>query len=203
VFNLTHSLHRKFRDAKAFYASYTLVVVLAAGIVLIPGAPLGLLTTAVQALAGVLLPSASVFLLLLCNDSEVLGPWTNPRWLNGIAGIIIGLLLTLSGTLVVTTLFPSLSAPEVVVWIAGSLAAGSAAAYGWLRLRGARPPVPASADFATMSRSERARWRMPPLALLKPVAWSPVMKLTIVVMWVYLVISVLLLIVKAVQLAAG
>ena len=35
---------------------------------LIPGAPLGVITEAVQALAGVLLPSASVFLLLLCND---------------------------------------------------------------------------------------------------------------------------------------
>src|SRR5258705_8291486 len=125
VFNLRHSLHRKFRDAKAFYASYTLVVVLAAGIVLVPGAPLGLLTTAVQALAGVLLPSASVFLLLLCNDPEVLGPWTNPRWLNAIAAIIIGLLLTLSGTLVVTTLFPGLSAPDVVVLIAAILAVGS------------------------------------------------------------------------------
>jgi len=44
---------------------------------------------------------------------------------------------------------------------------------------------------------------MPPLALLKPVVWSPVMKITITVMWVYLVISVLLLIVKAVQLAVG
>ncbi len=42
---------------------------------LIPGAPLGLITTSVQALAGVLLPSATVFLLLLCNDREVLGPW--------------------------------------------------------------------------------------------------------------------------------
>ena len=41
------------------------------------GAPLGLITEAVQALAGVLLPSASVFLLLLCNDREVLGPWRN------------------------------------------------------------------------------------------------------------------------------
>ncbi len=45
-------------------------------------------------------------------------------------------------------------------------------------------------------------WRMPPLALLKPVVWSPVTKLTIAVLWAYLVISVLLLIVKAVQLAA-
>ncbi len=243
VFNLKHSLRRKFRDAKAFYGSYAVVVVLAAGIVLVPGAPLGLLTTAVQALAGILLPSASVFLLLLCNDPQVLGPWANRRWLNVVAGIIIGLLLTLSGALVVTTLFPGLSAPVVVVWIAVVLAAGSALAYAWLRLglnswtlaarvlalmrirvpakaeRGARGragasrpggrqagasrPAPAVAGYAELTRAERAHWRMPPLALLKPVTWSPVTKLTIAVMWAYLVISVLLLIVKAAQLAAG
>ena len=79
---------------------------------LIPGAPLGLLTTTVQALAGVLLPSASVFLLLLCNDPEVLGPWMNPRWLNILAGVIIATLLVLSGTLVITTLFPSFNSAE-------------------------------------------------------------------------------------------
>jgi Mn2+/Fe2+ NRAMP family transporter len=207
VFNLQHSLHRKFRDAKAFYASYTVVVVLAAGIVLVPGAPLGLLTTAVQALAGVLLPSASVFLLLLCNDPEVLGPWTNARWLNVGAATIIGLLLALSGTLVVTTLFPRLSAPLVVVCIAGALAAGSLMAFGWLRLAAARrPPAatpPGRREVAAMSRAERSSWRMPPLALLKPVTWSPVTKLTIAVMYGYLVISVLLLIVKAIQLGTG
>jgi Mn2+/Fe2+ NRAMP family transporter len=46
-------------------------------IVLIPGSPLGLITEGVQVLAGVLLPSATVFLLLLCNDKDVLGPWVN------------------------------------------------------------------------------------------------------------------------------
>jgi NRAMP (natural resistance-associated macrophage protein)-like metal ion transporter len=213
IFNIKHSLHRKFRDAKAFYTSYTVVVVLAAAIVLVPGAPLGLLTTAVQALAGVLLPSASVFLLLLCNDPQVLGPWTNRRWLNVVAGIIIGLLLTLSGTLIVTTLFPSLSAPHVVVWIAVIFGAGSALTYGWLRFTIAhrtrsrqvavRRAGQARADFAAMSRAERASWRMPPLALLKPVDWSPLTKLTIAVLWGYLVVSVLLLIVKAIQIGTG
>ncbi|WP_425276302.1 hypothetical protein [Streptomyces carpinensis] len=74
------------------------MVALAAAIVLIPRAPLGLITTAVQALAGLLLPSASVFLLLLCNDRAVLGPWVNPRWLNTLAAVIIAVLLTLSGS---------------------------------------------------------------------------------------------------------
>ena len=105
VFGMKHSLHRSFRDAKQFYPIYAALVVVAAGIVLIPGAPLGLITTAVQALAGVLLPSASVFLLLLCNDREVLGPWVNKPWLNIVAIIIVGVLLTLSATLVIGTLF--------------------------------------------------------------------------------------------------
>jgi hypothetical protein len=44
---------------------------------------------------------------------------------------------------------------------------------------------------------------MPPLALLKPVTWSPGMRLGMALLWGYLVISVLLLVVKAVQLAGG
>jgi Mn2+/Fe2+ NRAMP family transporter len=79
VFGLRHSLHRGVRGAKGFYAIYGGIVAVAAAVVLIPGSPLGLLTEGVQTLAGVLLPSASVFLLLLCNDREVLGPWVNGR----------------------------------------------------------------------------------------------------------------------------
>jgi Mn2+/Fe2+ NRAMP family transporter len=227
VFGLRHSLHRKFRDAKPFYASYAGMIALAAGIVLIPGTPLGLLTTAVQALAGVLLPSASAFLLLLCNDEDVLGPWVNPRWLNALAGVIIGVLLILSGTLVVTTLFPRFDAARVVIWLSALLLAAAAAGGGWLwrtRLRRPRPsprphaatsprphaatsPRPLAATSprsnAGMSPAQRQSWRMPPVALLKPVTWSPGMRLGIGLLWGYLAISVLLLIVKAVQLAGG
>ena len=79
VFGTKSSLHRRFADAKRFYAIFTAHDRLPPpAIVLIPGAPLGVITESVQALAGVLLPSASVFLLLLCNDREVLGPWRNP-----------------------------------------------------------------------------------------------------------------------------
>ena len=54
-----------------------------------------------------------------------------------------------------------------------------------------------------MSAAERLNWRMPPLALLKPADWSVARKVTLLAMYGYLVISVLLLIVKAVQLAHG
>ncbi len=203
VFGIKHSLHRKFKDAKPFYASYTAMIALSAGIVLIPGAPLGLLTTAVQALAGILLPSASVFLLLLCNDREVLGPWLNPRWLNIVASFIIGVLLMLSGTLVVTTLFSGLNAAKVAIWLSVGLLAGAALAGAGLRLTSSRRPARRPHPRTTMSAAERMNWRMPPLALLKPVEWSSGTKLGVLLLRGYLVVSVLLLIVKAVQLGGG
>jgi hypothetical protein len=162
----------------------------------------------VQALAGVLLPSASVFLLLLCNDPEVLGPWVNQRWLNVVAGVIIGVLLTLSGTLVVSTVFPHLNVAAVAIVVALALIVAGGGAGLWLELiqrRGQRTqrgprcrPVP-----PRMSEQERRNWRMPPLALLKPVQWSPATKLGMLLLRGYLVVSVILLAVKAVQLGGG
>jgi Mn2+/Fe2+ NRAMP family transporter len=204
VFNMKHSLHRKFKDAKGFYATYTAQVAVAAGIVLIPGAPLGLITTSVQALAGVLLPSASVFLLLLCNDPEVLGPWVNARWLNVVAGFIISVLLLLSGTLMAGTLFPNVNSAQVAIWLAVVFAVGAAVAATVIRIRWRRAGSPPKATArAAVSRSERASWRMPPIALLKPVVWAPATRLAMLVLRGYLVVSVLLLIVKAVQLGRG
>jgi Mn2+/Fe2+ NRAMP family transporter len=203
VFGLKHSLHRSWRDAKPFYATYAAMIAASAGIVLIPGTPLGLLTTAVQALAGVLLPSASVFLLLLCNDPEVLGPWRNSRWLNLLASVIIGVLLVLSGTLVITTLFPSFNSSAVAIWLAIGFVAAAVLTVGGLWLTRSRRPARVPHPKTAMTRAERLNWRMPPLALLKPVQWSTGTKLGVLTLRGYLVISVLLLIVKAVQLGTG
>ncbi|MEV4969552.1 NRAMP family divalent metal transporter [Streptomyces scopuliridis] len=200
VFNLRHSLHRGFREAKQFYTSYSLLVLVAAAIVLIPGAPLGLITEAVQALAGLLLPSASVFLLLLCNDSEVLGPWVNPRWLNALATVIIAVLLLLSGTLMATTLFPALDVARLVTWLAIALVIGLATAAATMftaRRRSPRPRTPA------MTHADKLAWRMPPVTLLRPVRWSPGTRLGMTVLRGYLILSVLLLLFKAVRLGGA
>jgi Mn2+/Fe2+ NRAMP family transporter len=84
VLGVKHSLHRRFRDARTFHGCFAAFVITAAATVLIPGAPLGAITTLVQALAGILLPVALVLLLTLCNDRELVGPLTNPRGLNAI-----------------------------------------------------------------------------------------------------------------------
>ena len=83
-------------------------------LVLIPGSPLGLLTEAVQTLAGVLLPSATVFLLVLCNDRQVLGPWVNSTKLNVFTGAVIWVLVLLSIILTASVMYPDISGEAIV-----------------------------------------------------------------------------------------
>jgi Mn2+/Fe2+ NRAMP family transporter len=158
VFGLKHSLHRGFGDAKPFCLSYTGMAVVAAAVVLIPGAPLGLITTAVEALAGLLLPSATVF-LLLCNDREVLGPWANRPWLNGIAGVIVGVLLLLSGILMATTIFPNLNVVSIAIGLGVAFAVCAVATSGVLwrirRRRPERPVLEQLAETLTMTLGDR------------------------------------------------
>jgi NRAMP (natural resistance-associated macrophage protein)-like metal ion transporter len=198
-FNARHSLHRNLFEAPGFYASFAGLLALAAGIVLIPSAPLGLITTAVQALAGVLLPSASVFLLLLCNDKAVLGPWVNRPWLNALAAFIIGVLIILSLILVLTTIFPSINV-TLLLTVLGALLLAALGVGALMYMLRPRAVVAAAPD----AREEhRDTWRMPPLALLDRPQWSRGRTAAMWALRVYLVLAVVLLLVKAIQLGAG
>jgi Mn2+/Fe2+ NRAMP family transporter len=196
IFGLRHSLHRGVREAKLFYGSYTGMVALAAAITLIPRAPLGLITTAVQALAGILLPSATVFLVLLCNDRAVLGPWVNKPWLNAVAGLIVSVLLLLSLVLVVTTVIPTVDVTKLVLVLGSVMTALFVGGGVWLwRSQRRAEPVP------EVSRAERESWRMPALALLERPKMSPVRRIAMLTLSGYLVVAIVLLAVKAVELA--
>jgi Mn2+/Fe2+ NRAMP family transporter len=197
VFGAKHSLNRGPLDAKVFYGSFTLMVMVAAGIVLIPQAPLGLITTSVQALAGVLLPSATVFLLLLCNDHQVLGPWSNPPWLNAIASVIVGVLVELSLILMVSTMFPKVDVTQLFAYLSAVFLVGFAGmAIHAVRNR----PTAAALEVPEISPEKRSTWTMPPLALLERPVWSPGRKAGMLVLRGYLVVAVLLLVIKTFQL---
>jgi Mn2+/Fe2+ NRAMP family transporter len=195
VFGAKHSLHRSWRDAKFFYGVFSGMVVLAAGIVIIPHAPLGLITTSVQALAGVLLPSATVFLLLLCNDHEVLGPWINRLWLNVLASIIVSILLMMSLVLMLTTLFSSINVTKLAVYLALVLAA-SYVVGGVVLFKGRAKRTPLSP--ATVRA--RATWRMPSINLLSRPKWSRGRIIGMYALRGYLVVAVIMLLVKGIEL---
>jgi len=106
------SLELPVSKAKSFYGFYALCVAMAAGIVLIPRAPLQLIILSVQVLAGIMLPSAIIFLQLLLNDSELLTEkYVNKTWNNVVNWTIIivlfALSLILAAQVVAPNLFPS------------------------------------------------------------------------------------------------
>jgi Mn2+/Fe2+ NRAMP family transporter len=104
-----HSLELSWREAPGFYAVYVLCLGAAAALVLIPRMPLQLVIVSVQVLAGIMLPSAIVFLQLLLSDQQLLGhTFVNRRWNNWVNWTIVGLLFALSLTLAVQVLVPSL-----------------------------------------------------------------------------------------------
>ncbi len=175
-------------QAKTFYLVFTGVVAVAAGVVLIPNAPLGLVTLGVQALAGVLLPSASVFLLLLSNDRAVLGPWANPGWLNAVAGVIIGVLVMLSAILRGHAVSGHRRWPAHA---RSGIPAGCRTRRPW-------PHIP---EIDEVEEIDRLSWQMPPLDELPGPAWSTARKTGVLVLRGYLVLAVLLVLGKVLQLA--
>ncbi len=222
VLGLKHSLHRGVKQAKGFYAMYAALIAVAAAIVLIPGSPLGLLTVGVQVLAGVLLPSATVFLLLLCNDKEVLGPWVNGLGTNIASGIVVGVLVMLSAILMISVVFGTVSAAQVIGIMTGFVVV-AALAGGFLLARGIRQRrllggashrgragragqagrAGRSGRRDAPDRGARENWRMPPLAMLSPVRMSLSRRVCLLGMWGYLAIAIVAVIVRVVEIAVG
>lgn len=106
-----HSLHKKLWEAPGFYATYMACVAAAAAFVLIPHVPLQLVIISVQVFAGLILPSAIIFLQLLLNDRDLLGDrWVNRPWNNFINWTIIVVLFALSLLLTAQVMLPKLFA---------------------------------------------------------------------------------------------
>jgi Mn2+/Fe2+ NRAMP family transporter len=198
VLAVKHSLHRKPTDAVGFYMVYAGLIGLAAVLVVIPGSPLGLLTLAVQVLAGVLLPSATVFLLLLCNDRAVLGPWVNKTGLNIFTGAVIAVLVVLSVILTAAVLYPDIS-DRVILWTlaGGMLAALIVGGAALLLRRNGR------GDRVSYPDENRDTWRMPPLAKLAPARLTPAKRIWLGVLRFYLLAATIMVVVRVAQIALG
>ncbi len=206
VLALRHSLHRKATDARGFYAVYAGLIAFAAVLVLLGSdSLLGLLTNAVQTLAGVLLPSATVFLLLLCNDKAVLGPWVNGRWLNLFTGAVIWVLVMLSIILTTATVFPNMSGETILAILGGGSALGAVGFGIFTLVRRSSDEEEDAGALVTpaTARAMRANWRMPPLTALAAPNLSLSKRVWMGVLRAYLIAAVVLVAVKVSQVATG
>ena len=193
VAGVKHSLHRSWLDARVFHASFAAGLAIAAALVLLPGLSLGIVTTAVQALAGVLLPSASVFLLMLCNDRAVLGPWVNSRLLNVVAALVVALMLELSALLTLSTVFPGIDLRLTAVVLGGGLVVALALIGRLTREK---------SDGSTEETPwQRLTWTMPPLEGLPRPSRSPGRTIGLAALRLYLLLAAILVIVKVAGLA--
>jgi len=193
IFSFKHSLHRKVTDAPGFYAVYVGLIALAAALVVIPGVPLGLLTSAVQTLAGILLPNATVFLLLLSNDKAVLGPWVNTRGVNVFTGMVIAVLIVLSFILTASVFFPSMNGAQMLGLF--SIGSAIAAAAGILLFVGCSEDQ----SVSRCDHSQRNTWRMPPLSRLEPMRLTTLNLVWLLALRSYLLIAVGLVVFRVAQ----
>jgi Mn2+/Fe2+ NRAMP family transporter len=98
---LESGLDKRFDEAPAFYWLYTALIVLGAGVVLIPRFPLFRVMVLSQVANGVLLPFVLIFVLLLINDRELMGKYTNSRWYNVVSWMTVGIMIALTMAMLV------------------------------------------------------------------------------------------------------
>jgi NRAMP (natural resistance-associated macrophage protein)-like metal ion transporter len=224
-----HSLHWKMTEAPLFYGAYAALLAVSAAVAYSPDHILGLITEGVQALAGVLLPSATVFLVLLCNDRPVLGPWVNTVRQNVFAWMIVWSLVLLSLALTASTFFPHLSTTTLKDGLAlGAIAGVLVGAVVMARSTRSAPrryaithaPAPSELDqdqmnelddIPTLTRAEhkalrneyRMNWRTPNLSTLDRPVMSPIRKAGLFTLRAYLAVAVALVAVKIAQTGIG
>lgn len=107
AFGFERGVDHRFREAPIFYSFYLALIVVGAGIVVSPGAPLLAIIFYSQVLNGTLLPIVLVLMLLLINNKRLMGAWTNGRAFNVIAWATVLVVATLTVVSTAQIIFPS------------------------------------------------------------------------------------------------
>ncbi|HEX9368646.1 MAG TPA: Nramp family divalent metal transporter [Vicinamibacterales bacterium] len=100
---LESGLDKRFDEAPAFYWLYTVLIVVGAGVLLIPRFPLVRIMILSQVVNGVVLPFVLIFMLRLVNDRELMGDHVNSRAYNVVAWVTTGVMIVLTLAMVFTS----------------------------------------------------------------------------------------------------
>jgi Mn2+/Fe2+ NRAMP family transporter len=209
---MRHSLHAKPRQAPFFYGLYAVLIGLAAIVTLAWGNDLGVVIDGVEALNGILLPSALVFLVLLANDKQLLGPWANRPAHNWVCGVVVWAVATFSLAPLVTTFFPDVTLAQCGWAFAICTVLGLTVAMALWRLRPGRRASPPDdnrrpagmgrAEWRQALRARRLAWRAPPVDTLGRPPLSPARTAGLLTLRAYLVFAIVIMVIKLVQVAA-
>ncbi len=108
AFGWEMGVSRDFKDAPIFFSIYTALIVLGAGIILLPIPSLIQAMLSSQTLNGVLLPIILIVMLKLINDQRLMGRFKNGRVFNILAWVTVVVVILLTVILVVVSFFPKL-----------------------------------------------------------------------------------------------
>jgi Mn2+/Fe2+ NRAMP family transporter len=211
---MRHSLHWKMSQAPWFYGLYAILIGLSAVVTLAWGNDLNVVINGVEALNGILLPSALVFLILLSNDKPILGPWANGTARNWLCGIIAWIVLTFSLAPIVTTFWPVITLTQSFVGLGACAVLGVIAAFALLRFRAApddpealaadpagskRPSTMGRAEWKELLRERRVAWRTPAIDTLERPALSMPRRIGLLSLRGYIIFAIVIMVIKLIQ----
>lgn len=100
-------VNKTFSDAPQFMWIYTFMIVIAAIVILIPGAPLVFLMVLSSFLNGILLPFVLIYALSLVNNKKIMGDYVNPTFYNVISWGTVGVITVLTVLFVIALVIPT------------------------------------------------------------------------------------------------
>jgi Mn2+/Fe2+ NRAMP family transporter len=105
AFGFEAGIDKKFSDAPQFYSLFSLTMLIAVGIILLPNAPLIAITIWTQVLNAILLPVVLICMMLIINKTEIMGEYINKRYQNVIGWTTSIILIILSAVLLISGIF--------------------------------------------------------------------------------------------------
>ena len=103
AFGWESGVNKTFREAPQFLGFYTAFIVIGAGVIMVPNAPLIKIMFLSQTINGVLLPVVLIIMLRLVNDASIMGEFVNSKRMNVITWFTVAVLILLTGMLLVTS----------------------------------------------------------------------------------------------------
>lgn len=105
AFGFETGIDKKIKEAPEFYSLFTAIITISVLIILIPNAPLILITIWSQVLNGVLLPVVLVSMMIIVNKAEIMGAYVNNGFKNMVGWTTITILIALTAILTFRSLF--------------------------------------------------------------------------------------------------